>query len=264
MAIPIKIPILLEDSSSATRARTLQLSETLIEVEGQTQRSAGESLGFALELTGFGSTLRGRAVVEKVFDPELGRGRCLLRVTQLAPHQQASYRAWLYEISLADGLPPEPSACPAHEQPPQRQSARDSLSSFTALAAGRERRRPKVTPVQPKPSAPTRRKRRRVEVRVAAAAHPPMVLVRYNDPGRYTQHYWEHLREDALRLSYGPAPLHPSAEVRVRIVLPGGATITCPGTVTEAEARALAIEIEPVDSDRALMQLSAGPEPLRR
>ncbi len=61
-----------------------------------------------------------------------------------------------------------------------------------------------------------------------------------------------------------PVPLHPSAEVRVRIVLPGGATITCPGTVTQAEARALAIENEPVDSDRALMQLSAGPEPLRR
>jgi hypothetical protein len=265
MAIPVKMKVTIRDAAGTSSARLSQLSDSMLELEGETQHKPGTSLEFQLDLAGFGSTIRGRAEVEKVFESEFGRGRCLLRITQMAPHQRATFRAWLYELSLGgsrildelanDDAEPELPGVPERPRP----SVRESFTSFSSQRPHQQARG--ATASQP---APTRRKRRRVEIRVAAGASPPMVVIRYNDPSRYNSHYWEQLHRGTLQLRHRGVCLEPDAPVRVRLILPGGTVITCSGTVTQSREQGFGLQLEPGLGDRSLMELSAGPRPDRQ
>jgi hypothetical protein len=277
MAIPVQMPISLHDEMGVSNTRMLQVSDRLIEIEGETTRIPGQELEFQFAMVGFDRTLTGRAVVEKVVDPEYGRGRCTLRIVEIEASVLATFRTWLYELTQGGGRPlgsrpPDPTSHPRSTTPSQQRSSsslaspslgerpstgraavRDTLSSYAARRAQAEQ--------HARVSAAAKRKRKRVEIRVAAAAQPPLVMVRFNDPTPYTKHFWQHLHRDTLELRCPASGLAEGDDTRVRLVLPGGAVVDCSGRVTAASASAIAVSLVLVDSDRATMQLAAGPRP---
>ena len=276
MAIPVQMPITLCDETGVSNTRMLQVSDRSIEIEGETTRVEGQELEFQFALVGFQRTLEGKAVVEKVVDPEFGRGRCTLRIVQIDPSHRPAFRAWLYDLTQGGGRPMNAHG-PGSDSPTQhgrcatqrsssslvteklggrqstgRAAVRDTFSSYVARRAQAE---------QARGTTRGSRRRKRVEIRVAATAEPPMVMVRYNDPSRYAKHFWQHLHRDALELRYAEPGLAVGDATRVRLVLPGGAVVNCAGEVTAASHSAFAISLDLNDSDRATMQLAAGARP---
>ncbi len=274
MAIPVQMPIVLRDGTGASSTRMLQVSDSIIEVEGETTRLQGQQLEFQFSMVGLARTLSGTAVVEKVIDPEFGRGRCTLRITELPKEQRGTFRSWLYDLTQGGGRAPIGDLTSSTSSSPHARSSLETSmrQSSTTLASGGGRqphkgrealrgalsqyashREPKRGPV---PTA-RERKRHRVEVRVAASAAPPVVMVRFNDPSRYVRHYRASLHRQALELRYVESGLAQDMSVRVRIVLPGGAQVSCPGQVTAASASAFAVALDLSPSDRATLEMSA-------
>lgn len=279
MAIPVQMPITLCDESGVSNTRMLQVSDRSIEIEGETTRIEGQELEFQFALVGFERSLTGKAVVEKVVDPEFGRGRCTLRIVQIDPNQRPTFRAWLYDLTQGGGRPMSPRPLDS-DSPTQLGATRGQRSSSSlvterlggARSTGRAAVRDTFSSYvarrtqadQARGSTPVQRKRKRVEIRVASTADPPMVMVRYNDPAGYARHFWQHLHRDALELRWAGSGLREGGDTRVRLVLPGGAVINCTGRVTAASPSAFAIALQLIDSDRATMQLTAGPRPRGR
>lgn len=322
MAIPVQISISLRDQRGVVVSRLIQVSDRTLEVEGETARLPGERLEFQFELEGFHATLYGEAVVERVTDPEFGRGRCFLNIVEIERRRKALFREWLYEMSQGGGTPRRPhahldsvissTACSRAGRREEgearlrvlertrsqvgsrsmsapggssmigtrggvgRKALRAALATYGAQPASQPP--PDGEPLPAASSAPTRRdrrgteppradgagskslrrKRRRVDVRIAHGAKPPLVVVRYNDPLRYNKHYWEHLQRKALQVRCRDADLPAGSEIRLRIVMPGGAVVSCPATVELVMPNGLGLVLELDAGDAASLRLSAG------
>jgi len=273
MAIPVQMPIELYDAQGSSSTRMVMVSDRLIEVEGETTRVQGQELDFEFALVGHNRILRGRAMVEKVSDPEFGRGRCTLRILELDRELRTTFMSWLYDLTLGGGRPApmsRPASSPGRRIPSATGRPGPDLSSST-LADGsgiRPTGRAAMTsaltrqgsrPTKPEaPKATRSRKRHRIEVRVAAGAKPPMVKVRYNDPKRFNEHYQTHLQHGTVKLRYVESGLSEGMQVSVRLYLPNGALISCPARVSAATTMAIALDLQLSASDRSTLGLSAG------
>ncbi len=337
MAIPVQNSISLRDDAGVTVCRLLQVSDKLLEVEGETGRKPGQRVEFQFELQGFHSTLYGEAVVDRVKDSEFGRGRCFLTIVEIERRRRSLFREWLYEMSQGGGTPRRPhahldsvissttsagskrlvdgerrlraldrsrsrpgsnSVCSSNvssfEVPRGgvgREALRDALASYddggepgdssegrrTSLSSegsqtsrssegsqtsrSSEGRRDSTSVGSKTPSDGSRspgRKLRRVEVRIARTAKPPLVMVRYNDPRRYREHYWDNLRGDGLQVRCWDADLAVGAEVSLRLVLPGGGLVTCSGSVAAVMPTGLGLALVLDETDRTTLRQAAG------
>ncbi len=274
MAIQVQMPIELRDDHGRSSTRMLMVSDRTLEVEGETERSIGQELGFRFALVGFGRTLEGRAIVEKVYDPEFGRGRCTLRIVELEKSERGTFLSWLYELTQGGGRPihaTRPVSTPSADSRRPRVISETQPSSTTL--AGERRRAVGRRAIQsalssysedrPRRSRPVNtderpRRRHRIEVRVASTATPAMVMVRFNDPARFQDHYRVHLRKSALVMRYVESGLSKGDAVSLRLYLPNGSLISCPATVTKASNTAFALHFELSHSDRSTLELSAG------
>jgi len=273
MAIPVQMPIELYDELGSSSTRMVMVSDRIIEVEGETARVQGQEIDFEFELVGHNRVLRGRAVVEKVSDPEFGRGRCTLRILELERELRATFLSWLYDLTLGGG-PPAPMSrppsspgrrIPSATERPGRELSSSTLANSTGIrSTGRAAVTSALTrqgsrPTKPEaPEATRSRKRHRIEVRVAASAKPPMVKVRYNDPKRFAEHYQAHLQHDTLKLRYVESGLTDGMQISVRLYLPNGALISCLARVSATTAMAIALDLQLSASDRSTLGMSAG------
>jgi hypothetical protein len=267
MAIPVQMPILLKDDLSQSSARMLQVSDRLIELEGNTDRVVGQKIDFSFSMVGFDRALQGRAVVEKVIDPELGRGRCTLRILEIEDQQRTTFLRWLYELAQGGGQAFSHCRQPSHTSniPPVSAGAPPSTTTIhtdpRAPGKGRAALRGTLSRHhqrgQPAADASHSPRRRRVDVMVAPDAQPALVKVRFNDPSLYVKHYRAHLCHDALELRYPDSGLREGMEVGVRLFLPNGKLVGCQAKVSAVGAKAFALQLQLEHEDRSLLERSA-------
>ncbi len=106
-----------------------------------------------------------------------------------------------------------------------------------------------------------KKKRRRLEVKVANKAKPPLVMVRFNDPRLYSRQYWRYLCRDALFVPHTQTKPSKEAEIRLRLVLPGVPPLNCPGKVVVSIPTGLGLRLELTEEERVLLRRIAGPAP---
>jgi len=149
---------------------------------------------------------------------------------------------------------------------PRRARVRGEQRSVASSDVGRSERSSSVSSVRPtrerrssqnQGSAP-KRKRRRVDVKVAANANPPIVNVRFNDPKRYQRQYREYLRRDALYVRIEHSGLALDTAVQVRLVIPGGHALIADGRVVADMPTGLGVALVLDDEQRHLLRLAAG------
>ncbi len=279
MAIPVQMPIELRDAQGSISTRMVQVSDTTIEVEGETTRVPGQHLEFEFAMVGYDRRLTGTAVVEKVTNPEFGRGRCIMRIAEVEPQARSTFRSWLYDLTQGGGRLPttaphssEPSS--VRPAPWRRAPSSEGRHSATTMVSaslsprsgvGRAALRGAMASYGSVPAEPSQdnppprgRKRLRLEVRVAGSAEPPVVMVRYNDPALYSKHFAARLRRGVLELRHADSGLHSGLVLLVRLTLPNHSSISCRGKVTAASATAFAIDLDLTRADRETMQTGAG------
>lgn len=309
MAILVQLAISLRDDVGVVMSRLLEVSDKMLVVDGENSRLLGQKVEFQFELEGFHTALYGEAEVERVINPEFGRGRCFLRIVDIRSHQRALFREWLYELSQGGGTPRRPHAhlssiisstttsraervregerrlrlLDQARTGPQgtvsslamdsvgRNSLRDVLVAWDRKESARSAGATASARGRPRPTDESRRhgtsrdqqRRRRVEVRIARSAQPPFIVVRYNDPVRFSEHYWAHLHRGALQVRVYDHDVPAGIEIRLRLIMPNGAAVTCQGHVATVLPSWLGLALRLEDDDLLSLRFCAGPD-LRR
>jgi hypothetical protein len=296
MASEIKAGITLRTARGVHEAVLRELGEDVLVVEGEHGLRPGTEVEFQFALPGAHANLYGRARIERLLRLALSPTRTELAVTEMGREQRGVLREWLGE-RLRSGPPdasrrPAPSveemrrAKPGEEislvtssvpsggaartgslisslsdrRPPKARDALvDTLAAHSRPEAGRGTRgTTQRRSERERPAEPSARPLRRIDVKLAQTATPPILHVRYNDPERYREHYWKHLLDDTMKVRFDDAALAVGAEVRVSLVLPGGAIIRCIGHVTTSTEQGFALRLELDAAARTLMRASAG------
>ncbi len=284
MPISVETPITLRTARGVVDLVLREVDEELLVAEGEHSLRAGREAEFQFALPGAHANLRGRVEVEKVVKLALGPSRSKLRIVEMNKNQAGLLREWILarERKAAAARPKRKPPPPSIEElrglrsgslaseiaSPDSGVGRQAISE--AITADPDRPRGRHSKVrrgvearrgQSESGSGAQRKRRRVEVKVASNAKPPIVMIRFNDPERYVTYYWKHLHRDALQVRFDGAELERGTKVSVRLVLPGGSTIKCTGHVRVASAAGFALRLELTDSVRSTLRLSAGPRP---
>jgi len=284
MPIPVNTAITLRTARGVTDLTLREIDDDRLISEGEHTLRAGKQAEFQFALPGAHANLRGEVEIEKVVKLALGPWRTVLRIVEMNKNQRGMLREWVCEQERAQSRakpkkkPPPPSveemrglhsgSLASDVGDPDSRVGRQAISE--AITDDPERQRGRRSSlrrgVQDRRSdtdapADTPRKRRRVEVKVAASATPPIVMIRFNDPERYVTYYWKHLHRDALQVRFANAELTRGTMVSVRLVLPGGSTVKCTGHVRVASAAGFGLMLELTDTTRSTLRLSAGPRP---
>jgi hypothetical protein len=297
MASEVKAGITLRTARGVFEGVLRELGEDVLVVEGEHGLRPGAEVEFQFALPGAHANLYGRARIERLLRLALSPTRTELTVTDMGREQRGLLREWLgerlrgespaaprrpapsveemrraragEEISQVSS-PSGPSGGNARtgslvsslsDRPPPRarDALRDTLTAYPRpedgehpQAAGRRRADGE------RGADPSARALRRIDVKLAQTATPPILHVRYNDPQRYREHYWKHLQQDVLKVRFDDAALTAGTEIRVSLVLPGGAIIRCIGHVTTATGQGFALKLDLDAAARTLMRASAG------
>ncbi len=284
MPFPVTTEITLRTARGIIDLVLREIGPDQLVAEGEHTLRSGREAEFQFALPGANANLRGQVELERVVKLALGPTRTVLRITEMNKDQQGMLREWLADRSQEHAArqpvkkPPPPSveqmrgmhsaSISSEVLDPDSGVGRQAISE--AITADPERKQGRRSTlrrgVQDRrgqtdgaPEAP--RKRRRVEVKVAATASPPIVMVRFNDPERYVAYYWKHLHRDALQVRYDASELEVNTQVSVRLVLPGGSTVKCTGHVRAASPQGFALRLDLDATARSTLALSAGPRP---
>lgn len=297
MASEVKASITLRTARGVFEGVLRELGEDSLVVEGEHDLRPGAEVEFQFALPGVHANLYGRARIERRLQLALSPTRTELILTDLTREQRGILREWLGQ-RLRGGPQPPPKrpppsvgemrrARPGEEisqvtssvpsqggarsaslvsslseplHPRGRDALVDTLRAYPRPGDG-ERRLPPAARRRPDgertAEAPARAVRR-VDVKLAQTATPPILHVRYNDPQRYREHYWQHLHRDVMKVRYPDAALAADAELRVNLVLPGGAIIRCVGRVSTCSEQGFALALELDNTARTLLRASAG------
>ncbi len=284
MTFSVNCDITLRTARGITDLALREIGEERFVVEGEHSLRAGREVEFQFALPGANINIRGRAKVEKVVKLSIGPTSTVLTGLEMNNDQQGALREWLLVRERAEAIKSTPRKAPAPSVEEMRGLRSGSLTSELASpdsAIGRQaikeamtadpentggrhsqlRRGVKARRGEDAAKPGPARKRRRVEVKVASSATPPIVMIRFNDPERYVVYYWKHLHRDALQVRYDGALLEKGSLVSVRLVLPGGSTVKCTGTVRISSPAGFGLQLELQESARSTLRLSAGPRP---
>lgn len=285
MSYTVKSEITLRTSRGVIDLVLREVDEEVLIAEGEHDLRSGREAEFQFALPGANANLRGHVQVEKVVKLALSPTRTTLRFTEMNNDQRGILREWLAARARDDASkrpvkkPPPPSIEEIHglrsgslastlgdeDSAIGRRAISEAITQAPAGARGRhaqvrrgveDRRGPAVTN-----GAGAQRKRRRVEVKVASSAQPPIVMIRFNDPERYVAYYWKHLHRDTLQVRFEDAELERGTEVSVRLVLPGGSMVQCTGRVKVVMPGGFGLQLDLTDAARSTLRLSAGPRP---
>jgi hypothetical protein len=282
MPISIQTTITLRTPRGVVDLELREIEGEQLVAEGEHALRSGKRADFQFALPGAHANLRGEVELRKVVKLAIGPTRTVLDIVEMNRNQRGQLREWLEAQASLEAAkqpqkkPPPPSieelrgmrsgSLTSELLEPDSAIGRQALSeAITAdperhgrrsqLRRGVEARRGRAE------NGEGARKRRRVEVKVAAQASPPIVMVRFNDPERYVAYYWKHLHRDALKVRFDDPELERNTQVNVRLVLPGGSTVKCGGYVRVVNANGFALRLELSDSARSTLRLSAGPRP---
>lgn len=289
MAQVVKTDITLRTARGVAGLALTEIGDDSLLVEGEHAFRPDQVLEFQFALPSANANLWGRARVRRVLRLAVGPTRTELAIVEMGRDQRGILREWL----AAQAAPaPAPRAAPTVEAirragpgnpvsdvattpPPTSGRTGSVVSSITEThrprgraavagtmkgfpkANGEERPAPRRPATEPR-AAPAPRALRRVEVKLAHAAVPPILQVRYNDPERYREHYGKHLQHGTLNVRFDEAAPAVDTEVRVNLVLPGGAVIRCVGVVAAAAENGFSLRLDLDDAARALLRASAG------
>ncbi len=284
MATIVNTEITLRTARGVVALVLREVGEELFTAEGEHNLRSGRQADFQFALPGAHANLRGEVEIVKVVKLALGPSRTTLRIVEMNKNQRGMLREWLAEQALL-----EAAQQPARKRPPPsveeirgmrsgsltseiadpesgigRQAISEAITADPDRHGGRRKRLRRGIQArrgQDDSGGPSQRKRRRVEVKVAASATPPIVMVRFNDPERYVTYYWKHLHRDALQVRFADCELERNTRVNVRLILPGGTTVKCAGHVRVVNANGFALKLELDDKARASLELTAGPRP---
>jgi hypothetical protein len=284
MSYAVTCDITLRTARGITELTLRQLGEDQMTVEGEHTLRAGRQVEFQFALPGANFNLRGTGQVDKVVKLAIGPTRTILSIVEMNKNQRGVLREWLVAREQAEAVqrptkkPPPPSveemrglhsgSLASEIASPDSGIGRQAISE--AITADPDRARGRRSQVRqgvqsrrghddPKSNGP--RKRRRVEVKVASSATPPIVMIRFNDPERYVAYYWKHLHRDALQVRYEGAEFEKGSQVSVRLVLPGGSMVKCTGHVRVASAAGFGLTLDLNETARSTLRLSAGTRP---
>lgn len=284
MPVPVNTEITLRTARGIISLVLREISPDQLTAEGEHELRAGRKAEFQFALPAANANLRGEVEIERVVTLALGPSRTVLRIVEMNKDQQGLLREWLEQRAYDEAAgkrvkkPPPPSveqlrgtrsgSLTSEILDPESGIGRQAISeAITADPDGKRGRRSQLRRGVQDRRGPTDatngtpKKRRRVEVKVAANASPPIVMIRFNDPDRYVTYYWKHLHRDALQIRFAASELEPNTQVSVRLVLPGGSLIKCTGQVRAASAVGFALRLDLDESARTTLRLSAGPKP---
>jgi hypothetical protein len=284
MTTTVKSELTLRTARGVVDLLLREIDEATLIAEGEHRLRSGREAEFQFALPGANANLRGHAEVVKVVKLALSPSRTTLRITEMNANDRGILREWLSEQARLQAArkptkkPPPPSveeirgmrsgSLTSTLGDPEAGIGRQAISeAITQAPGGAGGRRSRVRRgVEDRRSsgdtgAGRRRGRRRVEVKVASSASPPIVMIRFNDPERYVSYYWKHLHRDTLQVRFQGAELEKGADVSVRLVLPGGSMVQCSGVVKVVMPTGFGIVLELTDSARSTLRLSAGPRP---
>jgi hypothetical protein len=282
MPIPIQTSITLRTPRGVVDLDLREIEGEQLVAEGEHQLRSGRRAEFQFALPGAHANLRGEVQISKVVKLAIGPTRTVLEIVEMNGDHRGQLREWL-EVQAAreaakrpSKKPPPPSieeirgmrsgSLTSELLEPDSAIGRQALSEAITADPSRQGRRSRIRRgVEARrgrgDNGDGTRKRRRVEVKVASQATPPIVMVRFNDPERYVAYYWQHLHRDTLKVRFSDHELERNAQVNVRLVLPGGSTVKCSGFVRLANEGGFALKLELNDSARSTLRLSAGPRP---
>lgn len=284
MSILVKSDITLRTARGVTDLALREIDDQQLIAEGEHRLRAGREVEFQLALPEANANLRGRAKIEKVVKLAVGPSRTKLQIVEMTTNHRGLLREWIDEQrrAMAVNRPTKKPPPPTIEEIRGARSA--SLASSLASSDSSIGRRAISEAITADPEHKTgrhsrlrsgvkarrggrdaaggaNRKRRRVEVKVASGATPPIVMIRFNDPERYVAYYWKHLHRDAIQVRYDGAQLEKDTEVSVRLVLPGGSMVKCSGRVRVSSEAGFGIALDLIGTARATLRQSAGPRP---
>jgi hypothetical protein len=254
-------------------------TDTLV-AEGEHDLRAGKRAEFQFALPGANANLRGIVEITKVVKLAVSPTRTVLNIVEMNSNDAGILREWAGAQldAMASRLPRKKPPPPSIEEirgmrsgslasslgDPEAGVGREALTQAITADPNRPRGRRSsvrrgVEDSRGPGSGP--RKRKRVEVKVASSAQPPIVMIRFNDPERYVAYYWKHLHRSVLQVRFEDAELEKGAEVSVRVVLPGGSTVKCSGAVRVITPTGFGLQLQLADRQRSTLRLAAGPKP---